>query len=94
MAGDGAEMGAQLEVGERASLTVHTESSPETPESPDAPDVLAAFVRHLRLERGLSEHTIRAYTADIASLLDHADRMGRPHLAVSTSGSCGVGWRG
>jgi integrase/recombinase XerC len=46
----------------------------------DAPDVLAAFVRHLRLERGLSEHTIRAYTADIGSLLDHADRMGRSRV--------------
>jgi integrase/recombinase XerC len=58
-------MGAPLDVDER----------PE----PDAPDVLAAFVQHLRLERGLSEHTIRAYIADIGSLLDHADRMGKPH---------------
>jgi integrase/recombinase XerC len=64
VASDGAGMGAQLDVGERAV--------------PDAPDVLAAFVQHLRLERGLSEHTIRAYTADIGSLLDHANRMGRP----------------
>ena len=72
---DGAEMGAQVGVDERALLTVDTAPLPGTP---DAPDVLAAFVRHLRLERGLSEHTIRAYTADIGSLLHHADRMGRP----------------
>ncbi|MFV0461935.1 MAG: tyrosine recombinase XerC [Nostocoides sp.] len=32
---------------------------------------VAAFARHLRLERGRSEHTIRAYQGDITSLLDH-----------------------
>ena len=60
-------MAAQLDIEDRV-------------EAPDAPDVLAAFIRHLRLERGLSEHTIRAYTADIGSLLDHADRMGRSRI--------------
>jgi integrase/recombinase XerC len=82
-------MGAQVEVGERAARTLETDSTPEaldasdargTPEAPDAPDVLAAFVQHLRLERGLSEHTIRAYTGDIGSLLDHAGRMGRARV--------------
>ncbi|HEY5456090.1 MAG TPA: tyrosine recombinase XerC [Acidothermaceae bacterium] len=67
-------MGAPVEVDEHAALA-------EGLKPPDAPDVLAAFVQHLRLERGLSEHTIRAYTADIASLLDHADRMGRSRVA-------------
>ncbi|HSR85922.1 MAG TPA: tyrosine recombinase XerC [Streptosporangiaceae bacterium] len=33
---------------------------------------LAAFDRHLALERGLSAHTVRAYTGDVASLLGYA----------------------
>jgi integrase/recombinase XerC len=37
---------------------------------------LAAFERHLRAERSLSPHTIRAYTGDVASLLEHAGRQG------------------
>src|SRR5438477_1189074 len=35
-----------------------------------------AFARHLASERGRSVHTVRAYVADIVSLLDHAARMG------------------
>ncbi len=34
------------------------------------------FARHLASERGRSVHTVRAYVADIVSLLDHAGRMG------------------
>jgi integrase/recombinase XerC len=34
------------------------------------------FARHLASERGRSAHTVRAYVADIVSLLDHAGRMG------------------
>jgi site-specific recombinase XerD len=34
-----------------------------------------AFTRHLERERGRSAHTVRAYVADIVSLLDHATRM-------------------
>jgi integrase/recombinase XerC len=37
---------------------------------------LDAFARHLRAERGLSPHTVRAYLGDITSLLDHAVRLG------------------
>jgi integrase/recombinase XerC len=43
----------------------------------DGADVLDAFARHLHAERGLSPHTVRAYLCDVASLLDHAARMGR-----------------
>lgn len=37
---------------------------------------LAGFESHLRLERSLSAHTVRAYVGDIASMLDHATRLG------------------
>jgi integrase/recombinase XerC len=36
-----------------------------------------AFERHLRSERGLSPRSVRAYTTDIGSLLEHASRRGR-----------------
>lgn len=39
-------------------------------------DALDAFVRHLRLERGRSPHTVRAYAGDITALLEHAARRG------------------
>ncbi len=37
--------------------------------------VLVEYERHLRAERGLSEHSIRAYLGDIAGLLEHAHRL-------------------
>ncbi len=37
---------------------------------------LAAYETHLSSERNLSAHTVRAYLGDIASLLEHASRMG------------------
>lgn len=42
---------------------------------------LEGFVRHLRSERGLSEHSVRAYLGDVTSLLGHLARMGRTRLA-------------
>ncbi|PRZ43546.1 integrase/recombinase XerC [Antricoccus suffuscus] len=36
---------------------------------------LAAFRRELELERSVSAHTVRAYCADVASLLEHLRRM-------------------
>ena len=41
-----------------------------------AAEALAHFTHHLRYERGLSPHTVRAYVGDVASLLDHAARSG------------------
>lgn len=38
---------------------------------------LGAFESHLRLERNLSEHTIRAYVGDIQGVLLHAAALGR-----------------
>ena len=37
---------------------------------------IAEFAEHLRLERGLSEHTARAYTADLRSLAAHCEGVG------------------
>ena len=55
---------------------------------------LDAFARHLRAERGLSPHTVRAYVGDVASLLDHAwDRCFYSHTsAVTTGRDSGAGW--
>ena len=43
---------------------------------PAMADALTAYTRHLRSERGLSEHSVRAYRGDVTTLLDHAHRMG------------------
>src|SRR5262249_31267532 len=43
---------------------------------PALASALAAFERHLRSERSLSPHTVRAYTGDISSLLEYAGRQG------------------
>jgi integrase/recombinase XerC len=40
-----------------------------------------AFVEHLTLERDRSAHTVRAYSGDVSSLLEHATRMGAVELA-------------
>ena len=45
---------------------------------PAMADALARFEQHLRSERGLSEHSVRAYRGDVVTLLEHARRMGRP----------------
>jgi len=42
---------------------------------------LAAFERHLAAERGLSPHTVRAYTGDVRSLLGFAGPAGVADLA-------------
>jgi integrase/recombinase XerC len=38
-------------------------------------DARERFVEHLTFERGLSDHTVRAYGTDLTSLLDHAARL-------------------
>ena len=55
---------------------------PPTPVLPAGmADALVGFTRHLRSERGLSQHSVRAYRGDVTSLLEHARRMGRDSLA-------------
>ena len=44
----------------------------EDPLPPRLAAALAGFERYLRAERSLSPHTVRAYTGDIRSLLEHA----------------------
>src|SRR5699024_4384510 len=55
---------------------------------PTLPDPLAtavsAFRSYLRAERNSSEHTVRAYTADISGLLDHLCRTGSSDLSGLT----------
>ncbi len=46
------------------------------PLPPALADALEAFERHLLLELNRSVHTVRAYTGDVAALLDHAARLG------------------
>jgi integrase/recombinase XerC len=38
--------------------------------------VLGDYERHLRAERDLTPHTVRAYVTDLVGLLDHAARLG------------------
>jgi integrase/recombinase XerC len=47
----------------------------------DMARALDGFETHLRSELNRSPHTVRAYLGDVASLLDHAHRMGRQKLA-------------
>ena len=49
---------------------------PPGPPPPALAAALAAFERHLRSERSLSPHTVRAYAGDIASLLGYASDQG------------------
>ena len=44
--------------------------------SPQAAALVDAFAVHLRLERGLSQHTVRAYTGDLLNLFGHLARVG------------------
>jgi len=43
---------------------------------PNLAAALTAFERHLRAERSLSPHTVRAYLGDVSSLLGHAHQAG------------------
>jgi integrase/recombinase XerC len=46
------------------------------PLPPRLAEALAAFERHLRAERSLSAHTVRAYVGDVSSLLGYAHHAG------------------
>jgi integrase/recombinase XerC len=40
-------------------------------------EALGAYEQHLRVERDLSAHTVRAYLTDLTGLAEHAHRLGR-----------------
>ncbi|XVX22139.1 tyrosine recombinase XerC [Actinomycetota bacterium] len=48
------------------------------------PELLDAFARHLRAERGRSEHTIRAYVGDLATLTAFLEEQGGVSLGEVT----------
>ncbi len=55
-------------------------------EAPADEDLVAAFAAHLRLERGRSEHTVRAYRREATGLLEHlreVERIALPELDVA-----------
>ncbi|MGC4943119.1 tyrosine recombinase XerC [Kribbella sp. DT2] len=44
--------------------------------------LLADYERHLAAERGLSEHSVRAYMGDVTDLIDHLNRLGHDELSA------------
>lgn len=64
---------------------VPTDEAAEPTELPVAlAAALADYVRHLSLERTLSQHTVRAYTGDVSALLEHLRRLGHTALGEVT----------
>jgi integrase/recombinase XerC len=55
-------------------------AAPDPQHDPGWAEALAGFEDHLRSERGRSPATVRAYLGDLASLSEHARRLGRPAL--------------
>ena len=72
-------MTAAEKAGQKAGQNARKQKQTAGQESPLPPEMtaaLAAFERHLRAERSLSPHTVRAYLGDVSSLLEHAHRAG------------------
>ncbi|HET8603531.1 MAG TPA: tyrosine recombinase XerC [Marmoricola sp.] len=58
-----------------------SDTGPRDEDLPEAFAVaLADYERHLRSERDLSAHTVRAYLADVAGMLEHAAALGHEEL--------------
>ncbi|ONI77472.1 recombinase XerC [Kribbella sp. ALI-6-A] len=56
--------------------------SPEPSLPEEFAALLADYERHLTAERGLSEHSVRAYIGDVADLIDHLTRLGHDDLSA------------
>ncbi|WP_344183765.1 tyrosine recombinase XerC [Kribbella lupini] len=54
--------------------------SPEPSVPEEFAALLADYERHLAAERGLSEHSVRAYMGDVTDLIDHLNRLGHDEL--------------
>ncbi len=52
--------------------------------APPLAGVVAAYARHLTLQRELSPHSVRAYTGDVTGLLQHLQRLGVTSLEAVT----------
>ena len=48
----------------------------ETGLPPQFDALLSSYLRHLRSQRNLAEHTVRAYRADLVNLFTHLGRLG------------------
>lgn len=59
---------------------------PDLDDDADGPfaGLLEEYARHLRLQRELSPHTVRAYRSDVAGLLEHLRRLGLTSLEEVT----------
>jgi integrase/recombinase XerC len=66
--GDGRERPSTVAAGDQAEL------------GGTFPGLLEDYVRHLRLRRDVSAHTVRAYTGDVAGFLLHLQRLGATSL--------------
>jgi integrase/recombinase XerC len=69
---------APFQVAGRSWVHTFPMADAQDPLPPRMTEALAAFERHLRAERSLSPHTVRAYLGDVSSLLEHAHRAGVP----------------
>ncbi|MEO8106531.1 MAG: tyrosine-type recombinase/integrase, partial [Actinomycetes bacterium] len=66
-------------------MSDHSSAARPVPTAALAADLtsdLVAFERHLRSERGLSPRSVRAYVADVGSLLEHVQRRGRYNVGA------------
>jgi integrase/recombinase XerC len=54
-------------------------AEPDVP--PEFEAILADYLRHLRAQRNLAAHTVRAYRTDLLNLFCHLDRLGIDSLA-------------
>jgi integrase/recombinase XerC len=80
-AADPAERARTAEVADQPEEALSEETPSEEALSEENARLLANYERHLQAERNLTAHTVRAYLADVESLLRHAQRLGDGRFA-------------